>query len=391
MKILLIHNYYQYSGGEEVYFENLKSLLINHGHQVWFYRQNSSRLSYSSLLNKSLAAIKFIFNQQNNTVFIKKIKRFDPDIVHVGNLYPLVGDRILSTIKHQFNKPIVQTIHSYRFLCQKHFFFRKNNPCLKCLSKNFKYPAIIHKCNQKSYLASIAYSCNLSTYFSEKRHNFIDHFIFPSEFAKKLYVAQIPKIKSKTTVIPNFTDFNKETLSKVYLPFNKFFLYVGRFSEEKGILQLLKLFISKTNYNLIAIGHGPLLPKLIKYQHFNNIRIINYLKPQFIKPIIKKAQALIVPSLGYEILPMVIIEAFMLKTPVITTTQPSLKRIIVNNDNGFVFDKNDFNKLIKVLNKVESDGEEVKQIVKKAYKQYQSYYSISNHYQRLMNLYDSLI
>ncbi|KKP29423.1 MAG: Glycosyl transferase group 1, partial [Parcubacteria group bacterium GW2011_GWA2_31_28] len=41
MKILFIHNYYQYYGGEETYFHSLTKLLQQKGHEVITYTKDS--------------------------------------------------------------------------------------------------------------------------------------------------------------------------------------------------------------------------------------------------------------------------------------------------------------------------------------------------------------
>jgi len=44
MKILLVHNYYQYPGGEDTYFESLKELLIKNGHEVKTYIKDNKKI-----------------------------------------------------------------------------------------------------------------------------------------------------------------------------------------------------------------------------------------------------------------------------------------------------------------------------------------------------------
>jgi len=57
MKILLVHNYYQQPGGEDVVYEQERQLLESHGHQVVTYeRKNSELLSYSAVQRLLLPA-----------------------------------------------------------------------------------------------------------------------------------------------------------------------------------------------------------------------------------------------------------------------------------------------------------------------------------------------
>ena len=50
MKILSIHNYYQYPGGEDTVFKSETSLLEKHGHQVIHYIKQNDEIYEKSLL-----------------------------------------------------------------------------------------------------------------------------------------------------------------------------------------------------------------------------------------------------------------------------------------------------------------------------------------------------
>ena len=44
MRILLIHNYYQYYGGEDTYYDSLAKLLKNKKNEVYEYTKSSKKL-----------------------------------------------------------------------------------------------------------------------------------------------------------------------------------------------------------------------------------------------------------------------------------------------------------------------------------------------------------
>ena len=65
----------------------------------------------------------------------------------------------------------------------------------------------------------------------------------------------------------------------------------------------------------------------------------------------KKCRALIVPSITYEGQPMTILEAFSTGTPVFASIIKNLDTIIDNGVNGFLFDPNYIDYILKVFEK----------------------------------------
>ncbi len=53
MKILLIHNYYQYYGGEETYFHSVAKLLKQKGHEVKTYTKDSKNITNQTCMSSS--------------------------------------------------------------------------------------------------------------------------------------------------------------------------------------------------------------------------------------------------------------------------------------------------------------------------------------------------
>jgi len=303
MKILLIHNFYQYWGGEDSYVTSLKKILEENGHQVYLYAKDSKEIK--TFWDKIKAAIGLFYNPWVEKELTKIIKKFKPDIVHFHNVYPLIGATAYQVCK-KFNISIVQHIHNYRLMCPKGLLFRNGKICELCLNKRFPFWAIFYGCYRQSKIASLFFSLAFFYHKISKTFDLIDKFIFPSEFTRNYYLKHLNIPKEKTYFLPYFIDIkplNKKIKKEDY------FLFVGRLSEEKGVVQLLEMFKTLPEVKLIVIGDGPLRSEVEKYKKYKNIIIKGYLPREKIYLYIQRAKAVIISSLWYEVLPNIYLES----------------------------------------------------------------------------------
>ena len=87
MKIVLVHNYYQQRGGEDVVFEQERDLLRRAGDEVVEYCRTNEEVIGSPLLERIAAVPTTIWSQQSCTTFLRLLARERPDIVHVHNTF----------------------------------------------------------------------------------------------------------------------------------------------------------------------------------------------------------------------------------------------------------------------------------------------------------------
>ncbi len=137
------------------------------------------------------------------------------------------------------------------------------------------------------------------------------------------------------------------------------FLTVGRFCEQKGQLLLLQAFKELTMQHktakLIMVGDGPLKPQIQDYlqQHglSNNVELTGSLDGQQIREKISQARAFVLPSFA-EGLPVVIMEAFALARPVISSYIAGIPELIKPGENGWLVPASSVEDLVMALNQV---------------------------------------
>src|SRR5581483_9256662 len=178
MRILLAHNFYQQSGGEDAVFFAEAALLEQFGHAPLRYVMHNDQIEQLSPLT---VAGKTIWNRQVHREIAELVRSQRIDVVHFHNTFPLISPAAYSAC-HEAGAAVVQTLHNYRMLCPGALLFREGKDCEECLSRTLKMPAIKHKCYRGSLGATAVLTAALA--FHHQRGTFendVDLYITPSE------------------------------------------------------------------------------------------------------------------------------------------------------------------------------------------------------------------
>lgn len=389
MRILLVHNYLSTRGGEDVMFDSTVKLLKERKHEIYTYKKQSINVERNKI-SQMKAALNMFSNQDVKKELCTIINSFRPQIAHISNIFPLITPLIYPLLK-SFNIPIVQSIHSHRLLCPKSTFYRNREVCTLCIDKKFAYPTIFYGCYHNSRLASFFFSTSFYYHQMHDKLSLIDRFLFPATFARNLHIKYLPIPKSKTIVIPNFiqemkinTEIKKE---------KNLFLFVGRLSEEKGILNLLNIFTELPHIKLVIIGQGPLEKKVLQYSKYKNIIIKGYVSKEEVYTHMQKAMFTIIPSAPlYEFGPLALIESYACGTPVIAPKAGGFNERITDKKNGFFYSVGKQGSLkAKILECSQIRIEDTKYMDTEAFTEYQMKYSSDIYYQNITRIYNQLI
>jgi glycosyltransferase involved in cell wall biosynthesis len=217
------------------------------------------------------------------------------DICHIHNINFHLSFSIISEIKKK-NIPIVMTTHDYSIIGPNYNRNKRWNPF------HFKNIILI-----KEFIFR-------KIFFSFKKN--IDAFICPSKFIKNQLESRGFK---NLHVIYNFTNISsKEQNSQT----DDYFLYFGRLSKEKGLVEFIKILKDLNgDFQFYIVGDGDQRSKIEKLIHKlnfeNKIKLLGYKPQDQLFKIIEKAKFIVVPSLCDEVCNMAIIESICLKRPVL--------------------------------------------------------------------------
>jgi glycosyltransferase involved in cell wall biosynthesis len=335
MKILLVHNRYQQKGGEDSVVQSERNLLTANGVQVEVLETNND--SIVGIKGKLDATVSVFYSPRGVNLLKKSLAEFQPDIVHVHNWFPTFSPAIFWACKNA-HVPVVHTLHNYRLLCAKASFYRNGGVCEDCLGTVFRMPGILHGCYRNSRSGTaVATAGMLSHWKFGTWHRAINRFIALSEFAKnKLIEGGLPP--SKITVKPNCLEYDPGMRAGD----GGFFLYTGRLTEEKGVLLLLQCWRRNANLPLLRmIGTGPLEEEVKNAcKTLKNVEWLGARSSEEVLDMMGRAKALICPSLWYEGMPRVVIEAMAVGTPVIASQIGTYPEMIIPNKTGLLFEGN---------------------------------------------------
>lgn len=336
LNILIVHNYYQFAGGEDTVVAQDAQLLEKHGHHVYFYKRNNEELKHYTKWRKLLLPFTTFFSFHAYHDICRLIREYDIDIVHVHNTLPLISYSVYYAAKKEKVR-LVQTIHNFRLVCPNALFYRDGHICEDCLQKGLQ-TSIRYGCyrNSKAQTAVVAAALKLHRMLGTFHKP--DAYIALTQFNKEKIaaVADIDKIYVKPNYLEVVLPEQRQAAEKTY----SYYVYAARLETVKGIFVLLDAFAQLPDEKVLLLGTGPEEQQVRQYvaQHnLTNVIIKGFVPHEEALSIIDNARAVIYPSLWYEGFPMTIVESFACGTPVIASDTPNLTERIADGKNGYTF------------------------------------------------------
>lgn len=352
MKILMVNKFLYSNGGSETYMLNLGAKLEALGHEVQYFGMYDEKnivgndceayvpnvnfaLFNGNVLEKVKKGIETVYSRATRKAIGKVLENFKPDIVHLNNINFQLTPSLIYEVK-EHGMPIVQTVHDVQIACPCHRFYieHRKQICEQCAEGTY-WHCIKNKCVKNSMIKSILASVESYYYHTRDTYNLIDRYICPSQFiGEKIVNAGIKP--EKIEVIYNFA----EKVAKEYNTdvSQKYAIYFGRFSEEKGIVSLLNIAASIPDFHLVVAGRGPLEAYVEgQAKKLPNVEFVGFKTGQELQKLISGAVFSIYPSEWYENCPLSVIESQALGTPVIGSDLGGTKELIESGKTGMLF------------------------------------------------------
>lgn len=329
LRILILHNAYQSAGGEDGVVKNEAGLLENAGHRVVVQQVSNDEIR--STRDKISALVRIAYNPARASWTRDLLERHTPDVVHVHNFFPLLTFAVHETVKAA-GIPVVQTLHNYRLGCAAATFERDAQVCESCLGR-LPLPALRHRCYRGSLVGTAALiAMQRKAFHNQFLVRNVDRFIALTEFARSKYVEM--GLPSEAIVVkPNFLDLPGRPNRGVA---RDGFLFVGRLSVEKGVSYLVEAWKSLPEFTLTIAGDGPMRRELERDAP-NNVRFLGQVDSDVVRAQMRKAYALIMPSIWYEGFPLTLVEAFANGLPVLCSDLGSMREIVELDQTGLHF------------------------------------------------------
>ncbi|MGG0739344.1 glycosyltransferase family 4 protein [Niallia taxi] len=403
MNVLTANKFYYLKGGSETYLFALENELIKRGFGVFPFsmkdEQNKEAITSdyfvdeidyqnASLSKKIDLSLKIIFSKEAYNNIGRLLENYNIDIAHLNIFQHQLSPSILLPLKKK-KIPIIYTVHDLKVMCPNYKMLSQGNICEKCKGGKY-YNSLLNRCTKNSILGSAVNMIEAYAHSFLKTYNkHIDIFITPSNYYReKMIEWGFPK--EKIYHIPNFVnpnDFIPSYTSKGY------FLYLGRLSEEKGIITLLEsIKLTNTDVKVKIVGTGPLEESIKNFIKLNNleskVELLGFQSGDTLNAIIKDSKAVIMPSEWYENGPLSLIESFALGKPVIGSNIGGIPEHIDDKKNGFLFTPKSSVELGTILDNVNRfSPEKMQKLGENARAKVEEIYNNDYHMEKLLNLY----
>ncbi len=340
MKILEINKYNYPKGGADRHFLDVVSLLKSQKNEVAIFSMTNAKnerspwekyfVSYvgynkndSTLLQKIIGTCRMFYSVEAKGKIKKILNEFNPEIVHLHNIYHQISFSILDEIKKR-NIPIVMTVHDYHLISPDKDEFLENVG-----RKYWKFLFVSQKYSLSKRLILV-----LKTYWEDLLgfKNKIDLFIVPSQFvAEKLkkWGIENEKIAYLPHFIPNST-LDEKSEDQKSAPYA---FYFGRISADKGVPELMKTFQKIDGIKLYIAGEIEDDTQIIQDK---NIAYLGKLSKEEVKNYIQKAKFCVSFSRLPETFGLTALESIALGKPFIGLDAGAYKEIVNQGKTGFI-------------------------------------------------------
>ena len=334
------------------------------------------------------ASAKLLYSLEAKHKFEKLLIDEKPDIIHLNIFQSQLTDSIVfAALKHHI--PIVYTAHDLKAVCPTYLMMNHGEICDRCINGNY-WHCISTSCMKNSRAKSLLAALEAEGYRIRKTYSRMDLIICPSQHHRnKLVQGHIcdPEI---LYYMPNFLPEETEFYSGD--PNGAYYLYVGRLSEEKGIMTLLQAFRrAKVKRPLYIVGSGPQEEAIRQYIQRHNmqttVKMLGYMTGNDLKQIVSSAYCVILPSECCENAPYSIMEAQAMGRPAIVSDNGGLPELVTDGLNGYIFHGSDPNDLCLKLEKMDNSifsGDMICQMAREKYSSEDYIIALISEYKRLI-------
>lgn len=251
MKVLQVHTRYRKAGGEDSVVQTEGDLLRKAGHDVLLHGLDNPMTSREAA--KDL--IRAPWNRLAARRVAETAYEFGADVIHVHNTWFALSPAVFTTVR-QAGFPVVATVHNYRLSCVNALHYRDGSVCEDCVGR-MPWRGVIHRCYRGSAAQSAVVAVTIGTHrVAGTWQKNVDVIIALTSFAAaNLVVAGVPP--ERIVVKPNVVEDPGPRVKPASK--SRRLLFVGRLTEDKGIIDLLDAWAAtgSRNLELQIVGDGP--------------------------------------------------------------------------------------------------------------------------------------
>jgi glycosyltransferase involved in cell wall biosynthesis len=343
MRILVLHSRYLSGAlsGENRVVDDEILLLREAGHEVFAHLLEPSD---GNVVTRARLGVHALWSLSAAVAVRDLARNWNPDVVHCHNLFPQLSPAV---VRAAGDVPVVMTLHNFRLLCLPATFVRGGEICESCLGK-VPWRGVVHRCYRKSALGSGALAASLTLHRRLNSFDAVDRFLAVSQFVRDRHLrAGFPP--ERILVKPNFAWPAERRTGP-----GEYFVYLGRLSGEKGVATLLDAWRG-IEAPLVIVGDGPEAVQL-RGGAPDAVQFRDAVSPSEAALLLRRARALLLPSICYEGGPRAIVEAYAAGVPVIGSDIGGIPELIEHGVSGFLAAPRDTGSWRSAVNRLLDDS-----------------------------------
>ena len=305
-------------------------------------------------------------------------------VVHVHSWMKALSPLAIHTaIRRGFK--VVLTMHDFFITCPTGGFFLPREGKI-CERVPLSLSCMACSCDRRNYLHKLWRAAR--TFYQNrvlKVPRGIAHFVAVSKFSSAILRPHLPP-GAQVTFVRNPTECINDGPAPVGT--NEPFLFMGRFSQEKGVLLAAEAF-RRLRVPAVFIGDGELAARAKEI--YPEAHFTGWLRPEESRGWLRKTRALLFPPLWYETLGLVVVEAAAAGVPAIVSDRCAAAEFLADGERGLHFPHGSIDGLCAQIERMKS-GNTASQLGRRAYDWYWSNpWDVRNHARDLLQLYDRVL
>ena len=329
LRVVVVHSFYssRVPSGENVVVDLQVEALRRAGHDVALVGRSTDELEQDRLYPVKAG---WRASTGRGDSPLAEIERHRPDVVHVHNLFPNLGRRWVERL----TVPLVTTLHNYRPICPAGTLLRDGRTCTLCPDTRSARPAVTYACFKDSRAQTLPVA--LGTRFADdpvlRRADRVVALSDAMSSTYRHYGVPSDRLVTVANFVPARADAGTGTDPGPAVA-RDHWLFVGRLTHDKGILELLRHW--PDDRDLVVVGTGPQESEA-RALAGPHVTFVGQRPRAEVTALMASARGLVFPSLWPEGLPTVYLEALAAGLPVVAWPQSIVGTLVARDGTGVV-------------------------------------------------------
>jgi glycosyltransferase involved in cell wall biosynthesis len=321
VRVLLLHNRYRLTGGEERAVSDLHTLLRGRGHDVHLLERSSDEAGNVT------AARGLLRGGVAPDDVAAEVRRLNADVVHAHNLHPLLGWRALAAAQEAGARTVLH-LHNFRLFCAISIGYRDGGVCFRCRGRN-TWPGLKLRC-RGSVAESAVYAAGLSMQLRRMIAHAERIAVVSQATAARLHELGLPTEGAQS--LPNFVPADRFAMESV-AAHGEYALIAGRIVEEKGFDTAIVSCV-KAGVPLVIAGEGPDAGRLHSLAAADGatVRFTGRLSEIELTEVRRNAAFVLAPSRWEEPCPYSVLDAMAAGVPVLGSAIGGLPELLERDE-----------------------------------------------------------